>query len=139
MADGLAGASNIVTLTDGAHWTRHADAGTADYEKETRATFGNGHFVSVDGVGHVFRSGRLTEAFGQPQFWPRGCRRLADGAMLLTLEAPYGRVVTVEASEDLRAWTTLATDRCDPGGFEVYDEAAETGKQRFYRAWQAGP
>jgi hypothetical protein len=59
--------------------------------------------------------------------------------MLLTTEAPYGRAVTVEASEDLATWTAVATDSCDTGEFEVYDEAAKTLNRRFYRAWQAGP
>jgi hypothetical protein len=67
------------------------------------------------------------------------CRRLPDGAMLLTVEAPYGRSVTVEASSDLATWTTIATDSCDTGEFEVYDEGAKALGHRFYRAWQAGP
>jgi hypothetical protein len=65
--------------------------------------------------------------------------RLEDGAMLLTIEAPYGREVVVEASEDLAGWKEIARDPCDRGEFEVYDEAAKDLKHRYYRARQAAP
>ena len=59
--------------------------------------------------------------------------------MLLTVEAPYGREVTAEASSDLATWSAIATDPCGTGEFEVYAEGAKALGQRFYRAWQAGP
>jgi hypothetical protein len=134
-----AGLSRVLTSIDGEVWAKRTDSAPVAAVYTATATFGNGRFIIVGDRGSVCRSEVVGPHVSQPQFWPGGCLRLDDGAMLLTVEAPYGRPVTVEASEDLRTWTTLATDPCDRGEFEVYDESAKTGKQRFYRAWQAGP
>ena len=133
------GLTVVLSSADGRTWVRHTDKAPVQANWTASSTFGGGRFIIASDFGSVYRSGVVPPHVSRPGFWARGCVRLPDGAMLLTVEAPYGRPVTVEASEDLRTWTPLATDPCDRGEFEVYDEAAKTGKHRFYRAWQAAP
>jgi len=102
------------------------------------AAFGKGRFV-VAGNERMLLSGLISAHVASVAFRLGETLRLADGTMLLTVEAPYGREVVVEASEDLVNWKEIARDPCDRGEFEVYDEAAKDLKQRYYRAWQAAP
>jgi hypothetical protein len=92
-------------------------------------------------MGNQFQllSAAMPPAVDQVRLLPDLGLRLDDGGMLLTVEAPYGRAVTVEASLDLENWTMIATDSCDTGEFEVYDEGAKALGHRFDRAWQPGP
>jgi hypothetical protein len=102
-------------------------------------TFGNGRFVAGGSNGRVIRSGLMPPATTVPRIRGEESLRLEDGAMLLAVEAPYGREVAVEASEDLVNWKVIGTDPCDRGEFEVYDRQAQTLPRRFYRARQRGP
>jgi hypothetical protein len=134
---------HVYSSVDGSHWTQH-DTGfpytMSDFEL---AGFWSGRYFLVPLTGanrmDLLLSDATASAIDRARMLPDLCRRLPDGAMLLTVEAPYGREVTVEASSDLATWSAIATDPCDTGEFEVYDEGAKAVGHRFYRAWQAGP
>jgi hypothetical protein len=138
------GASPLIfSSSDGVSWVSH-DTGMSGggFNGFSGAWFWRGSFLlTTSGRGNPYQimSGVIAPGWDATRLVPEFCRQLPDGAMLLTTEAPYGRAVTVEASEDLATWTAVATDSCDTGEFEVYDEAAKTLNRRFYRAWQAGP
>jgi hypothetical protein len=75
----------------------------------------------------------------EPRVIPELTYRLPDGAMLVTVEAPYGHEVVVEGSEDLESWQEIGRDPCDRGDFEIYHETAPPGTDWFYRARQVEP
>jgi hypothetical protein len=132
----------IFSSPDGVSWTRHSTGVTAHFPYYDFATFWQGQFllrpVGLASSGFQVLSGKTPPATDRVHLASELCRRLSDGGMLLTVEAPYGHAVTVEGSVDLATWTTIATDSCDTGEFEVYDEGAKALGHRFYRAWQAG-
>jgi hypothetical protein len=125
----------MYTSTDGEVWQqRQSGVSFTLYG----AAFGKGTFV-VAGNEKMLLSAAMPPHVTSVAFRLGETFRLPDGAMLLTIEAPYGREVVVEASEDLANWKEIARDPCDRGEFEVYDEAAKDLKQRYYRARQAAP
>ena len=126
------GSGGLWTSPDAVAWTKRP-VGTTNALFEV--TFGQGKFV-VLGNTISFTSDVLPPVTARVRFATSLCGRLANGTMWLTVEAPYGRPVTVEASEDFSNWTPIATDACERGEFEVYDEAVNTTNHRFYRAWQ---
>ena len=89
--------------------------------------------------GEVWRSGVLPPHVAEPRILPELTLPLPDGARLVTVEAPYGREVVVEGSEDLVTWQEIGRDPCERGEFEVYHEAAGAGAPWFYRARQVEP
>lgn len=125
----------IASSADGTTWSEH---GTPRKSLGVGA-FGNGRFVIGSRLSgpEILVSGTMEPRVNDVRILPELSRRLADGTMLITLEAPFGQPVTVEASEDLRHWESIQTDPCDRGEFEVYDEAATNLTSRFYRGWQA--
>jgi len=126
----------LLASADGRQWERRVSGTT---RLLTSVAFGGGRFVGVGEGGTVLRSGMLLAHVSAPQLRLDDTSRLADGTMLVTVEAPYGREVQVEASADLVNWKEIARDLCERGEFEVYDEGAKDLEQRFYRAWQAPP
>jgi hypothetical protein len=125
----------VATSTDGTNWVKR-QSGTTD--NLFALAFGGGRFVATGG-NKVIGSGITPPTTTVPRIRAEESLRLEDGTMLLTVEAPYGREVTVEASPDLLTWTPIATDPCDRGEFEVYDHDAQNLFHRFYRARQAAP
>jgi hypothetical protein len=137
------GGRYVYSSNDAISWTTHDTALSFHFSAYAFGGFWAGRFLLVPLVGGTtlffVLSDVVPPAVDQVRLLPDLCRRLPDGGMLLTVEAPYGRAVTVEASGDLAVWSPIATDSCDTGEFEVYDERAKTLDHRFYRAWQAGP
>ncbi|MCB1127212.1 MAG: hypothetical protein KDM81_11995, partial [Verrucomicrobiae bacterium] len=101
--------------------------------------FAKGRFHLVTRGGEVWRSGLMPPSVTEPRVIPELTYRLPDGAMLVTVEAPYGHEVVVEGSEDLETWQEVGRDPCDRGEFEIYHETAPPGTDWFYRARQAEP
>jgi len=126
----------VYTSTDAVDWTpRKLDTSVAMED----VVFAAGRFVAIGRDGTVAYSDVVPQYVSTPRFRVRDCLRLPDGPMSLAVEAPYGREVVVEASEDMVNWREITRDPCDRGEFEVYDEAAKDLKQRYYRAWQSPP
>jgi len=126
----------LATSADGIHWTERTVNTTSDV---VAVTFGQGRFVAVTQDGTVIRSGVMPPRLEEIRFRLEDSFRLPDEAMLLTVEGPYGQPVVVEASADMVDWEQIATDPCDRGEFEVYDEAAAGLPHRFYRVYPVPP
>ncbi|MBM3883947.1 MAG: hypothetical protein FJ387_30295, partial [Verrucomicrobia bacterium] len=129
------GTGKVFWSPDGEVW---AEADTAPGGSLYGVAFGGGRFVAM-GAGRTIRSPLVVTNDTRLRFRSNETFRLEDRTMLLTVEAPYGREVRVEASVDLVNWKEIARDLCERGEFEVYDEGAKDLEQRFYRAWQAPP
>ncbi|MCP5524156.1 MAG: hypothetical protein H7A46_21690, partial [Verrucomicrobiales bacterium] len=119
---------------DGLTWTNLVEVETTAAPSDL--LFGEGRFHLVTRGGEVWRSGLMPPYVTEPRVIPELTYRLPDGAMLVTVEAPYGQQVVVEGSEDLETWQEVGRDPCDRGEFEVYHETAPPGTDWFYRARQ---
>ena len=126
----------LYASSDGRNWAVTKLDTSSEFED---VVFADGRFAAVARDGTFALSQKMAPSFEEIQFRPKDCSRLPDGAMLLTVEGPYGQAVAVEASEDMVNWERIATDPCDRGEFEVYDEAAAVLPHRFYRAVEWGP
>lgn len=125
---------HVVTSRDGVSWVVR-NSGVSD--ELWGVAFGAGRFLIGSSKGKILRSGIVPPAWSVPRVRPDQSLLLEDRTMLLTVEAPYGREVSVEASDDLAQWNLIATDPCTLGEFEVYDKQASSRSQRFYRVKQA--
>ena len=122
---------------DGVTWTNLVELDTDDDLIDL--VFAEGRFYGVNSKGEVWRSDVMPPHVTEPRVIPELTYRLPDGAMLVTVEAPYGHEVVVEGSEDLETWQEVGRDPCDRGEFEIYHETAPPGTDWFYRARQVEP
>jgi uncharacterized delta-60 repeat protein len=67
-------------------------------------------------------------------FMPSSVRRLSDGTISLTLNAPASAQFIIEASSDLVNWVPIASNQTN-----VIDTQAPGYQRRFYRARMLGP
>ena len=120
---------------DGLTWTNLVQIPAAPAD----LLFAEGRFYLVTYGGEVWHSEVMAPNVTEPRVIPELTYRLPDGAMLVTVEAPYGHEVLVEGSEDLETWHEIGRDPCDRGEFEIYHETAPPGTDWFYRARQVAP
>ncbi|MCP5522230.1 MAG: hypothetical protein H7A46_11860 [Verrucomicrobiales bacterium] len=126
----------LYTSSDGVSWAVTKLETSSEFED---VVFADGRFAAVARDGTFALSEVIAPSVEEIRFRLKDSFRLPDGAMLLTVEGPYGQSVVVEASADMVDWEQIATDPCDRGEFEGYDEAAAGLPQRFYRAYPAPP
>ncbi|MCP5525158.1 MAG: hypothetical protein H7A46_26845, partial [Verrucomicrobiales bacterium] len=111
----------LYTSSDGVNWAVTKLDTSSEFED---VVFADGRFAAVARDGTFALSEVIAPSVEEIRFRLKDSFRLPDGAMLLTVEGPYGQPVVVEASADMVDWEQIATDPCDRGEFEVYDEAA---------------
>ena len=129
--------SRMYGSADGLTWTNLVEIQTSAAPSDLLFAEGRFHFVTRGG--EVWRSEVMPPHVDEPRVIPGLTYRLPDGAMLVTVEAPYGHEVVVEGSEDLESWQEIGRDPCDRGEFEIYHETAPPGTDWFYRARQVEP
>ena len=129
--------SHLYGSADGLTWTNLVEVETGGTPSDL--LFAEGRFYLVTWEGEVWRSDVMPPHVTDPRVIPELTYRLPDGAMLVTVEAPYGNEVVVEGSEDLETWQEIGRDPCDRGEFEIYHETAPPGTDWFYRARQVEP
>jgi hypothetical protein len=91
-------------------------------------------YPSAEGVTGTFRSTALNLATIVP---PR-LRLLSaptNGVISIRVLADAGQTIVLQGSDDLKAWSNLATN-ADPLGINVFTVPASSPRGRLYRAWQ---
>jgi hypothetical protein len=100
------------------------------------ATAGTTYQIALDGGLYNGNAGRFTLTLAlerPPKILPGTTQRQADGSLSFSVEAVPDRTLILEASDDLRSWTELASQPVVDPTFTWSLAAAFVGDQRFFR------